>query len=111
MIHSLITVAIFPDSVNDVHKSSIPVNEIYIKEESVDDAVASTSGEQHMVIKREGSIDIKYEPLTSEDENYSLNMVSLHISKWSCASVEYCNWFENKMAKQKKMFVFALLTS
>jgi hypothetical protein len=81
MTRCLITVAIFSDSVNDVYKSSLPVNEIYIKEEPIDDAVASSSRGQHMVVKREESIDIKHETPASENENCNLNFVSVHGNK------------------------------
>jgi hypothetical protein len=40
--------------------------------------VASTSQEQHLVIKREEAIDIKHEPLTSDAENNSLDLVSFN---------------------------------
>jgi hypothetical protein len=81
MTHCLITVDIFSDSVNDVHNSSLPVNEIYIKEEPIDDAVASTSGEQHLLIETEEYIDIKDEPLTSDNTNSRPDLVSFMINK------------------------------
>jgi hypothetical protein len=57
------------------------INEVYIKEETIDDVVASTSQDQHLVIKREESINIKQEPLTSDVENSSLDTVSFHAGK------------------------------
>jgi hypothetical protein len=66
---------------NNVLAAVASINEVNIKRELIaDDAVASTSREQHMAIEREESIDINNEPLTSQDENCSLNLVSLHIS-------------------------------
>jgi hypothetical protein len=65
-----------PDT--NVHAAVASINEVNIKKEIIDDnAVTSTSREQQMVIKMEESIDIKHEPLTSDVEDCSLNVVSL----------------------------------
>lgn len=70
---------LFPDSDNDVKSVIAPINEVYIKEDRIDDcAVASTSQEQHLLIKKEESIDIKNEPLTNDEEDGSLCLVSFH---------------------------------
>jgi hypothetical protein len=68
---------IFPDSVNDVKQLIAPTNKSHAKNELIEDgALASTSREQHMVMKREESIDIKDEPLTSDEEDCSPDLVS-----------------------------------
>jgi hypothetical protein len=70
---------IFSDSVNDVKQAIAPINESHVKKEQTDDgAVASTSREQRPVMKREESIDIKDEPLKSDEEDCSLHLVSYH---------------------------------
>jgi hypothetical protein len=58
--------------------SRAPVYEVYIKEEPIDDKEASTSREQRLLLKTEESIDIKDEPLSFEDVNHSLILVSFH---------------------------------
>jgi hypothetical protein len=63
-----------------VHGVIPPINEVNTKKETIDDAVASTSQEQHLGIKMEESIDIKHEPLTHDDEYNSLALVSFHPS-------------------------------
>jgi hypothetical protein len=68
---------IFTDSVNDVKQPTAPINETHAKNEWIeDDEVASTSRERHMVMKREDSIDIKDERLTSDEEDCSPDLVS-----------------------------------
>jgi hypothetical protein len=67
-----------------VHATVASINEVHIKNEIIyDNSVASTSREQHILPKMEESIDIKHEPLTSDAENCSLNVVSLSINKWN----------------------------
>jgi hypothetical protein len=70
--------SIFSDSDNTVHVSRAPAYEVYIKEEPADDGEASTSQEQHLLIKAEKSIDIKHEPPSCKGKNCSLILVSLH---------------------------------
>uniref|UniRef100_A0A6A7G3S2 Zinc finger protein 525-like n=1 Tax=Hirondellea gigas TaxID=1518452 RepID=A0A6A7G3S2_9CRUS len=53
----------------NVQAVSSPFDEVYIKEEPIDDAEATTSPEQLSVFKREGSIDIKHESLTTDNAN------------------------------------------
>jgi hypothetical protein len=70
---------VFSDSLNKVHTAGAPILEVDNKKELVDDdAVASTSREQHMAIKREESIDIKHEHIASDDEDDCLDLVSFH---------------------------------
>jgi hypothetical protein len=67
-----------------VHTAVASISEVNIKKELIDDnAVASTSREQHISIKMEESNDIKCEPLISDDEDCSLNVVSFCINKWN----------------------------
>jgi hypothetical protein len=62
-----------------VKKVIAPINESHVKKEQTDDnAVASTSRDQHLVIKREESIDIKDEPLTCDEDDCSMHWVSYH---------------------------------
>jgi hypothetical protein len=74
------------DCVISEHSTTPSIQEVYIKEEPIDDAVASdavasTSQEQHMGIKREEVIDIKHEPITSDDKDHCLDLVSFHPCK------------------------------
>jgi hypothetical protein len=61
-----------------VQRESASAHDVYIKEEPTDDAEASVSGEQLLVIKKQESIDLKHEPLSTEEATNSLNLVSLH---------------------------------
>jgi hypothetical protein len=62
-----------------VQTAGVPICEVHNEKELVDDdAVASTSQEQHMDIKREESIDIKHERISSDDDDHCLDLVSLH---------------------------------
>jgi Ni,Fe-hydrogenase I cytochrome b subunit len=58
------------------HSKTASVNEVFIKEELIDDAVDSVKSEQYYLIKKEESIDVKHEPLLSEDEPCTSLMVS-----------------------------------
>jgi hypothetical protein len=69
----------FSVSVSKVQRESASAHEVYIKEEPTDDAEASTSGEHLLAIKKHEAIDIKHEPLTTEEANVSLNLVSIHV--------------------------------
>jgi hypothetical protein len=70
------------DYENIVHAAVAPIDEVSLKKEpNNDDAVASTSWEQHIVVKREESIDIKHEPLLSKDDSLSLHQVRFHFSE------------------------------
>jgi hypothetical protein len=69
---------VFSDAVKNVHRVITLINEVNRTKETIDDAVASTSQEQHLMIKMEESIDIKHEPLVGDDEYISLALVSFH---------------------------------
>lgn len=71
-------VCIFSDCDSNFQISIASVNEVYIKEEVIDDGHASTSGEHHLSNEAENSINIKPDTLSSVDENYTLSLVSFH---------------------------------
>lgn len=58
---------------DNIQTSSATVCEVYIKEEPID-----APEEQQSVIKADKCVDIKHEPLLSEDANCSRNLVSFH---------------------------------
>lgn len=66
----------FSDHVNNVHTAGEAIKQVNIKKElNEDDAVASTSRDHQMENNIEDSINIKAEPVASEDQNCSLNLV------------------------------------
>jgi hypothetical protein len=70
---------LFSDPVNNLHRPIAAIKVDIIKEDhTYDDAVASTSWKQHLVIKREESIDIKRELLPTVDDNLGMDLVSFH---------------------------------
>jgi hypothetical protein len=69
---------IFSDHYINALKTNAAINEVYIKEELIDDAMASVSSVQQQMIKREDSIDIKHEPLPTKGGNCSRE--SIHFS-------------------------------
>jgi hypothetical protein len=72
--------AIFSERDNNGDVAIAPIDEVPIEKELIDDAVSSTSQEQHLVIKTEESIDIKHEPLIiDDDDDVSLHLVGLHV--------------------------------
>lgn len=62
-----------------MEESSAPINEVYIKEEDVNDTEVSTSQEELLVNKKKDYIDIKHEPVNTDNANCALSLVSSHI--------------------------------
>jgi hypothetical protein len=74
----------FLASSNAGQSTAASVAEVIIKEELINDAVHSVTAEQYHLIKREESIDIKHEPLRSEDEPWTSLLVSALKSNYNC---------------------------
>lgn len=69
---------VFSDPVDTAHNINAANNEVckvYIKDEPIDEAGSSVSPVQHQMFKTENSIDVKNEPLATED-NSSIKTVS-----------------------------------
>lgn len=71
---------------DSAHSKTESDHEIYFKEEPVDDAVACTKADQYELIKKDESIDIKYEPLLSGDEHDTFMLVSYFLVHYSSCS-------------------------
>jgi hypothetical protein len=90
-LHSVIAPVIMSgikeEPIDDVvATTSAEQHQLIKREEPIDGAVASTSAEPHQLIKREDIIDIKEEPLINEGDDSSMKLVSycLFLTVISC---------------------------